>query len=265
MEAHDLTLWTDGRQRGGPMIPWEFIDKAQVPGNGGELRLYKRGKEFSIRVDGHELMNSSRHGSEDALAELVCERIAGRGGACVLIGGLGMGFTVAATLKRLGGDSRIVVAEIVPEVIEWNKGPLSALANDPVRDRRVTLLAADVAGLICAGRGAYDAILLDVDNGPEGLTRKDNDRLYSIIGLGNALRALRPGGVFAVWSATADDGFSRRLSRAGFMVEEKSVRARGRSGGSRHTIWIAQAGHQERGGVLKKRVFMIRKRRSAGN
>lgn len=234
------------------MIPWELLGKARVPGNGGELRLYKRGNEFSIRVDGHELMNSSRHGSEDALAELACERFAGRAGACVLIGGLGMGFTVAAALKRLGRDCRIVVAEIVPEVIEWNRGPLSALANNPVCDRRVTLLAADVAGLIWAGRLTYDAILLDVDNGPEGLTRKDNDRLYSANGLGKALRALRPGGVLAVWSATANEGFAQRLKMAGFMVEEKSVRARGSSGGARHTVWIAQAGPQERIGAVKK-------------
>lgn len=247
------------------MIPWEFIDKAQVPGNGGELRLYKRGKEFSIRVDGHELMNSSRHGSEDALAELACERIAGRACACVLIGGLGMGFTVAAALKRLGRDSRIVVAELVPEVIEWNRGPLSALAGNPVCDRRVTLLGADVAEIIRAGRRAYDAILLDIDNGPQGLTRKANDWLYSRNGLEAALHALRPSGVLAVWSAASDEGFAQRLRRAGFMVDEQSVRARGSSGGSRHIVWIALAGPQERDGVLKKRVTMIRKRRSAGN
>ena len=227
------------------MIPWEFIDKAQVPGNGGELRLYKRGKEFSIRVDGHELMNSSRHGSEDALAELACERIAGRVGTRVLIGGLGMGFTVAAALKRLGGDSRIVVAELVPEVIEWNRGPLSALAGNPVCDRRVTLLAADVAEIIRAGRQVYDAILLDVDNGPEGLTRKDNDRLYSRNGLEAALHALRPGGVLAIWSATPDEGFAHRLRRAGFMADKQSVRARGSSGGSRHTIWLAESKRRE--------------------
>jgi spermidine synthase len=244
------------------MIPWEFIDKAQVPGNGGELRLYKRGKEFSIRVDGQELMNSSRHGSEDALAELVCDRIAGRAGVRVLVGGLGMGFTLAAALKRLGGDSKIVVAELVPEVIEWNRGPLSALAGNPVCDRRVTPLAADVAEIIRAGRRAYDAILLDIDNGPQGLTRKANDWLYSRNGLEAALHALRPGGVLAVWSATSDQGFAQRLRRAGFMVDEQSVRARGSSGGSRHTIWIASAGPQEHVGVLKKRVTM-RKRRSA--
>jgi spermidine synthase len=227
------------------MIPWVFIDRAQVPGDGGELRLFRRGKEFSIRVDGQELMNSSRHGSEDALAELACEKIAGRTGVCVLIGGLGMGFTVAAALQRLGGDSRIVVAELVPEVIAWNRGPLSALAGNPVNDRRVTVRAIDVAEVIRSERQAYDAILLDVDNGPEGLTSKDNDRLYSVKGLEETLRALRPGGVLAVWSAASNPEFLRRLRKVGFQVDEHSVRAHGRSGGSRHTIWIAGTGRRK--------------------
>jgi spermidine synthase len=221
------------------MIPWEFIDKAQVPGDGGELRLYRRGKEFSIRVDGHELMNSSVHGSEDALAELVCERLAGHPGPRILIGGLGMGFTVAAALKRLGADSRVVVAELVPKVVEWNHGPLSALANAPLRDSRVTLRTIDVAQIIRSERQAYDAILLDVDNGPEGLTRKDNDWLYSRNGLEAALHALRPSGVLAVWSAVSHPAFVQRLRRVGFTVDEYPVRARGRRGGARHTIWLA--------------------------
>jgi spermidine synthase len=221
------------------MIPWEFIAKAQVPGNGGELRLYKRGKEFSIRADGHELMNSSAHGSEDALAELVCERLAGYPSPRILIGGLGMGFTVAAALKRLGADGQVVVAELVPAVIEWNYGPLSALANDPLRDSRVTLRTIDVAEIIRSERQAYDAILLDVDNGPEGLTRKENDWLYSRNGLEAALHALRPSGVLAVWSAASNPAFVRRLRSVGFKVDEYPVRARGRRGGARHTIWLA--------------------------
>ena len=222
------------------MIPWEFLDKARVPGNGGELRLYRRGKEFSIRVDGHELMNSSVHGSEEALSEMVCKRIAGQPSPRLLIGGLGMGFTVAAALRRLAADAQVVVAELVPEVIEWNRGPLSALANNPIRDRRVTLRATDVAQIIGTERQAYDAILLDVDNGPEGLTRKANDWLYSLAGLQAILHALRPAGVLAVWSATPHPAFVDRLCRVGFKVEEHPVRARGCRGGARHTIWIAE-------------------------
>lgn len=224
------------------MIPWEFLGSAQVPGSGGEISLYKRGGEFSIRIDGAELMNSSAHGSEDALAELACARVADRPRPRVLIGGLGMGYTIAAALRRLGAGGRVVVAELVPAVVEWNRGPLAELAGHPIRDGRVTVREVDVVRILKAERMAYDAILLDVDNGPDGLTRKDNDWLYSLDGLAAAFAALRPAGVLAVWSAGPDQTFARCLRRVGFKVDEVRVRARGPRGGGRHTIWLAGRG-----------------------
>ena len=221
------------------MIPWELLGKAQVPGDSGELRLYRRGKEFSIRVNAFELMNSSAHGSEEALAELACARIAHRSGPRVLIGGLGMGYTLAAALRRLGPKARVVVAELVPELVAWNRGPLAALAGNPLQDNRVSIQEADVAQVLQAEQRAYDAVLLDVDNGPEGLTRQGNDWLYARPGLEAAFAALRPGGALAIWSASPNPSFSRRLRQAGFKADEIRERARGPRGGGRHTIWIA--------------------------
>jgi len=224
------------------MIPWELIDSSQVPGTGGEIRLYRRGREYSIMVNGAELMNSRAHGSEDALAELACARIADRPAPRVLIGGLGIGYTAAAALKQLGADGRVVVAELVPAVVEWNRGPLSDLAGHPLQDARITVREIDVALILKAERQAFDAILLDVDNGPEGMTRKGNDWLYSRAGLEAAFAALRPAGVLAVWSAGPDQAFAKRLVHAGFEVEEVRVRARGAGRGERHTIWLAGRG-----------------------
>ena len=221
------------------MIPWEFLDSASIPGSGSELSLYRRGDEFSIRVDNNELMNSRVHGSEDALAELACARIADRSQPRVLIGGLGMGYTLAAALQHLGKTARVVVAELVSTVVEWNRGALADLAGNPLDDGRVTVREIDVARILHDERGAYDAILLDVDNGPEGLTRRRNDSLYTQAGLEKAFGALRPEGVLAVWSASPDQAFLLRLRRAGFNVDEIPVRARGPRGGGRHTIWIA--------------------------
>jgi spermidine synthase len=221
------------------MIPWELLDSVQVPGNSGELCLYKRGREFSIRVNGCELMNSSAHGSEDALAELACAKIAGRPNPKVLIGGLGMGYTLAAALNRLGSKARVVVAELVPAVIEWNRNHLAGLAGNPLQDTRVTIREADVARVLKEKRCDYDVILLDIDNGPEGLTHKGNDWLYSREGLEAAFAALRTEGVLAVWSVSSDRSFTRRLKQAGFAVDEVCVHARGPRGGGRHTIWIA--------------------------
>ena len=201
------------------MIPWEFLDSARVPGDGGELRLYKRGKEFSIRIDGRELMNSSVHGSEEALAELACARIAGRPSPRVLVGGLGMGYTMAATLRILGEDGQVVVAELVPAVVAWNRGHLGVLAGHPLRDGRVTILEVDIADILQSEQLCYDAVLLDVDNGPDGLSRKGNDWLYSGAGLRAAFSSLRPEGVLAVWSAGPDRAFTRRLRAAGFAAE----------------------------------------------
>lgn len=224
------------------MIPWMFLDRAQAPGDGGELKLYQRGAEFSIRIGKCELMNSRHYGSEDALAELSCKRIAGRAHPRVLIGGLGMGYTLRAALNSLGPDGRVVMAELVPSVVEWNRGPLSELAGNPLKDHRVTVRESDVGEVMREQQQAYNAILLDVDNGPEGLTRKSNDRLYGLSGLKVAHDALRPGGVLAVWSASENNGFVRRLRKVGFKVDEVPVRSRGTSGGARYIVWLAQRG-----------------------
>lgn len=221
------------------MIPWEFLDRAPVPGGGEEMCLYRRGEELSIRVGRRELMNSRVHGSEEALAELACARVTDRPGPRVLIGGLGMGYTLAAALRRLGSEGRVVVAELVPAVVVWNRGPLAGLAGRPLQDDRVSVCEVDVAQMLRAERHAYDAILLDVDNGPAALGRKDNDWLYARSGLEAAWAALRPAGVLAVWSAGPNQVFAQRLRRVGFAVEEVHVPARGSRGGKRHTLWLA--------------------------
>ena len=222
------------------MRPWELLDTTIVPGDGAVLRLYRRGEEYSIKIANSELMSSRVHGSEEALAALTCQRLKDRPNPRILIGGLGMGFTLAAALKELGQDAKIVVAELVPTVIEWNKGLLSALAGHPLKDPRVSVYEGDVAKLIRTEKNSYDAILLDVDNGPEGLTRKENDALYSPAGLKAAKSALRSKGVLGVWSISPDQGFSQRLTQAKFRVEEIRARARGRHGGGRYMIWLGE-------------------------
>jgi spermidine synthase len=222
------------------VIQWELLESAAVRETGAELCLYRRGGEFSIRLEGRELMNSRVHGSEEALGELACERIADRPGARVLVGGLGMGFTLAATLSKLDPDAEVVVSELVPEVVSWSRGVLGELAKYPLRDPRVTVRAIDVAQLLKRERSRYDAILLDVDNGPEALPQSGNSWLYGRAGLAAALAALRADGLLAVWSAGADAAFSERLRAAGFEVEEVEVRARGYKRGTRHTIWFAR-------------------------
>lgn len=221
------------------MIPWILLDTVQAPGEGEHLRLLQRDTEFSIRVGNQELMNSRVYGSEEALAELACTRIARRPAARVLIGGLGMGYTLAAALRALNAGAAIVVAELVPTVVIWNRGPIGHLAGHPLNDTRVQVRELDVGKIMRKEARAYDAILLDVDNGPEGLTRKENDWLYELNGLNAAYAALRPGGVLAVWSAGYDPAFTQRLIKVGFDAEEKRVRARGTSGGARHIIWLA--------------------------
>lgn len=224
------------------MTPWTLLDSAPVPGNGGELRLYRRGAEFSIRITGRgELMNSRVHGSEDALAEHTCARLGAARAPRLLVGGLGMGFTLAAALRHIGEQGQVVVAELVPAVVAWNRGALGERAGLPLLDPRVTVREGDVARVLKAERQAYDAILLDVDNGPEGLTRRENDWLYSINGLTAACMALRPGGVLAVWSAGPDRDFMQRLQKVGFAVDEMRVRAHGTKG-ARHVIWFASRG-----------------------
>ena len=223
------------------MIPWEHLASAKLPDGSGELRLKRRGSEFSIMLGANELMNSRLSGSEEALARLACERIAGRRRPRLLIGGLGMGFTLRAALAVLGAEASVEVAELVPEVVDWARGPMAAIFAGSLDDARVTIRTADVGALIAAAPAACDAILLDVDNGPEGLTVAANDRLYGHAGLAAARRALTPGGVLAVWSQGPDAGFTRRLREAGFAVEEVRTRA-GRGRGARHVIWLATNG-----------------------
>jgi spermidine synthase len=220
------------------MVPRELIDTAEVPG-GEPLRLFRRGGDFMIVLERNELMNSRMSGSEEALAEMTIARLGGARAPHLLIGGYGMGFTLRAALKDLGEQARVTVAELVPKIIDWARGPMAELAAGCLDDPRVRVVLGDVGASIGAGRGAYDAILLDVDNGPDGLTRAANDGLYSMAGLAAAKAALRPGGVLAVWSAAPDARFTRRLKEAGFAVEEVAVRARQSGKGPRHVIWFA--------------------------
>jgi spermidine synthase len=218
------------------MIPWETLDSAPVPG-GGEMRLRRRGDEYWIVIGTEVLMNSRMRGSEEELARLTIERISGRSAPRLLIGGLGMGFTLRAALPLLGGRARITVAELMPAVVRWARGPMAAFHAGTLDDPRVTIREGDVADAM--REGGWDAILLDVDNGPEGLSRPGNDALYGTAGLSAAGSALVPGGVLSVWSSGPDHGFTRRLKQAGFAVTEQVARARGRAGGPRHVIWIA--------------------------
>ena len=219
------------------MIPWIHLDTAKVPG-GGELKLLQRGTEFSINAGNTTLMNSRMSGSEIALAELACERLRNRKNTRVLIGGYGMGFTLRAALAGLGADAHIVVAELVPSVMAWARGPMATLTAGCLSDPRVSVRETDVGALIASERTSFDAILLDVDNGPDGLSRSANDRLYNLRGLEAARKALRPKGLLAVWSAAPNKEFAGRLSRAGFAVEEVKARANKGRGG-RYIIWIA--------------------------
>lgn len=219
------------------MVPRILIDTAEVPG-GDSLRLFRRGDEFSIMLGANELMNSRLSGSEEALAKLACDRMGRNLAPRLLIGGLGMGFTLRAALARLGADAAITVAELVPAVIAWARGPMAPVFGGCLDDRRVTVAEGDVGALIARAGGSWDAILLDVDNGPDGLTRRGNDRLYSAPGLDATRSALRPGGILAVWSAAPDAKFVRRLEHAGFAVAEVVAKARG-GRGARHVIWLA--------------------------
>ncbi|WP_095084907.1 spermidine synthase [Mesorhizobium sophorae] len=223
------------------MIPWVQLDSAKTPDGQQELRLKRRGSEFSIMLGTNELMNSRLSGSEQALAKLSCQRIADHRRPRMLIGGLGMGFTLRAALAELGNDASIVVAELVPTVVAWARGPMGEVFGGCLDDPRVTVEETDVGQLIRSEPAAWDAILLDVDNGPQGIVHKSNDALYSLQGLGAARTALKPGGVLAVWSQGPDGGFTRRLKQAGFAVEEINTRANGKRG-ARHIIWMATNG-----------------------
>jgi spermidine synthase len=225
------------------MDSWVLVDSEVIPAAKGAqsvMALMRRGREFVIRVDGRELMSSRAHGSEEALYDLAHARMAPRRKVRVLVGGLGMGFTLAAALRKVGPGARVVVAELVPAVIRWNRGPLAEEAQAPLSDPRTEIHEGDVADLIRGPKAPWDAILLDVDNGPSGLTRESNNWLYSAPGLEASHAALAPGGVLGVWSAAPDAAFTRRMRRAGFEVEVVEVRARGAKGGRRHVIWLGK-------------------------
>ena len=227
------------------MNPWQLLGRAQTPGGGAELVLYRRDSEFSLRADNRELMNSRVHGSEEAMSRLACQNLAKHPCARVLIGGLGMGYSLRAALDILGEDAQVVVAELVPAVVEWNRGVLADLAGRPLDDARADLHETDVVQLIKTSRAGYDAILLDIDNGADAMVRKGNDWLYSLPGLTATYAALRRGGVLATWSAGPQPAFVKRLRRAGFEVDEVKVRARSgssRKGGGHHIVWIATCG-----------------------
>lgn len=225
------------------MNKWEQLGVVDIPSGGGQLKLLKRGDEFSIRLSGirGELMNSRVHGSEEALAELGCARLKSVRDACVLVGGMGMGFTLAAALRAVSPSAKVVVAELIPEVVEWNRGALGDCAGKPLSDQRVDVHIGDVAELVVDKKPAFDAILLDVDNGPEGLTHSDNQWLYSLEGLRSMHEVLRPQGTLAIWSAGPDPLFLIRLKKARFQASVRSVRARPGKG-SHHTIFLATRG-----------------------
>jgi spermidine synthase len=217
----------------------ELLATAKVPG-GEELRLFRRDRDFMIVLDRNELMNSRMSGSEEQLATLTCERLKNRSTPRLLIGGYGMGFTLRAALAVLPATASVVVAELVPDIIAWARGPMAVLTAGCLDDPRVKVVEDDVAAVIAAARGTYDAILLDVDNGPDGLTRAANDGLYSPLGLEAAKAALVREGILAIWSAASDPAFTRRLGAAGFAVDTMQVRARSNGKGAQHVIWLAE-------------------------
>ncbi|MDX8396669.1 MAG: hypothetical protein R8K22_09665 [Mariprofundaceae bacterium] len=208
--------------------------------HGTTLRLLRRDDQFVIRVDNQDgaLMHSSVHNSEDVLAELACQHITEREKPHLLVGGLGMGFTLAEALKHSDDSATITVAELMPAVVRWNRGNLGAVAGHPIHDKRVKVIEHDVGKVMRDHKDSFDAIMLDVDNGPDGYTRDDNDNLYGLGGLETAHEALKPGGILTVWSAEKDINFTQRMMKIGFEVEEKRVREHTKNRGSIHTIWV---------------------------
>lgn len=221
------------------MKPWIELDRVPTPSGKLEMTLFRRDREYSIRIGYDELMNSRVHGSEEAMADLACAPLSGLPKAVVLVGGLGMGFTLAATNAVLCADARIEVAELVEAVVRWNRGELGECAGNPLNDPRVVVRNEDVCDVIRQADSRYDAMLLDVDNGPDGLTEETNGWLYNSSGLAAIRLALKPGGVACFWSAGPDAGFTTRLRRAGYRVEEHTVRARKNGKGPKHTLWLA--------------------------
>lgn len=221
------------------MNPWLVLDRANTP-DGTELTLSRRGEELVIRVGGALLMSSRQHGSEDALATVACHALRGRAHPSLLIGGLGMGFTLRAALDELPADARVMVAELVPAIVQWNRGELGPLAAHPLADARVEVVVEDVRQVIGRHAEAFDAIALDVDNGPMALSAAGNASLYSTRGLEAARRALRPGGVLIVWSAAEDPAFVRRVESTGARVTIERPAVRGGSSGAKHVLFVAR-------------------------
>lgn len=221
------------------MKPWELLGETRAP-DGTMLSLTRRDTELVILAGGKILMSSRMHGSEEAMAEMACRHIRSTINPCVLVGGLGMGYTLRAALDLLPPEATVVVAELIPAVVEWNRGPLGPLAGDPLKDKRVQVDVRDVIGTLRANPGRFDAVLLDVDNGPDALTASGNAVLYSDRGIAATRAALKPGGVLAVWSAWEDRRFGQRLKWGGFSVEVERVRARLKRGGPRHTIFLGR-------------------------
>lgn len=229
------------------MKAWELLGQTSTPDD-SDMRLTRRDNEYVILVNGKTLMSSRMHGSEEALAALACRDAGTLEQPRVLIGGLGMGFTLRASLDLLPPDAVVTVAELVPAVVEWNRGPLASLAGYPLKDRRVRIDVGDVGFTLRGNVGQFDVILLDVDNGPAAFTTPENCGLYDNAGVAAAYAALRPGGVLAVWSAWDEAKFEKRLAFHGFAVAVERVRARLKKGGPRHTIFVGrkQAQHLAR-------------------
>ncbi|MDX8380082.1 MAG: hypothetical protein R8K48_08615 [Gallionella sp.] len=220
------------------MIPYKLIDTTIDQGT--ILRLYQRGDEFSIRVDkAGELMNSRAHHSEEVLADLACKKVVGRNAPHLLVGGLGIGFTLAAVLSHVGPNARVTVSELIPAVVRWNRDYMGRLAGFPLNDGRVQVLEQDVGQVMRAHKHSFDAIMLDVDNGPSSFTHEDNDALYSLAGLRQVYEALKPCGVLTVWSASTDAAFTQRMIKTGFEVTEQRVGSHKSKRGNRHNIWVA--------------------------
>ena len=213
-----------------------LVDTAEIPG-GGQLQLIRYGQDYEILFDDERLMGSWAHHSEEALASLVAERLEERAER-ILIGGLGMGFTLAAARSSFPPTAQIVVAELVPQVVAWANGPLASILGNSLSDPRVSIEVRDVHDVIAERHARFDAILLDVDNGPDGMISLANERLYCAWGLRTSYNALRPGGVLAVWSAFADGAFADRLRGAGFRVLEFQLATGGGKDDPPHTIWL---------------------------
>lgn len=221
------------------MRPWKLVDTGCAP-DGSRIELLRRGDAYLIRADGYDLMSSDDAESASALGELGCAHVDPARPARVLVGGLGMGFTARAALGRVGREGRVEVVELVPAVATWNQVELAGLARDPLRDARCELKLGDVADVIRRGRARYDAILLDVDNGPDALAHESNAGLYSQTGLAEGMRALVPGGALGVWSFSDDPGFTRRLERAGFEARRHRVTGSRKGRGRYHVVWVAR-------------------------